>query len=142
MALINAKRGRKKPLSLRVKFDDDAPVHFADQASIADYLYGVDEALVDLEYLVVISNGLLERAKVLRTLPLLTKDPAKSDASSQPRSNSVTTASFLPAVDTMTPDRLRATAWSEHRQGVPGRISRPRPRRRPSAVARRVAIYR
>ena len=99
MALINAKRGRKKPPSLRVKFDRDAPVHFADQASIADDPYGVDEAPVDLEHLVVISNGLLERAKVLRTLPLLTKDPAKSGASSQPRSNSVTAASFLPTVN-------------------------------------------
>ncbi len=99
MALINAKRGRKKPPSLRVKFDRDAPVHFADQASIADDLYGVDEAPVDLEHLVVISNGLFEKATVLRTLTLLTKDQAKSGASSQPRSNSVTAASFLPAVD-------------------------------------------
>ena len=99
MALIDAKRGRKKPPSLRVKFDGDAHVNFANQASIADDLYGVDEAPVDLKHLVVISNGLFEKAKVLRTLPLLTKDPAKSGASSQPRSNSVTAASFLPTVD-------------------------------------------
>ena len=79
MALIDAKRGRKKPPSLKVKFDGNAPV--------------------DLKHLVVISNGLFEKAKVLRTLPLLKKDPAKSGASSQPRSNSVTAASFLPAAD-------------------------------------------
>ena len=106
MALSKAKRGRKKPPSRRVKFDGDAPIHFANQASIADDLYGVDEAPVDLEHLVVISNGLLERAKVLRTLPLLTKDPAKSGASSQPRSNSVTAASFLPAVDNYDPRQI------------------------------------
>ena len=99
MALINAKHGRKRPPSLRVKFDRDAPVHFAGHASIADDLYGADEAPVNLEHLVVISNGLFETATVLRTLPLLTKDPAKSGASSQPRSNSITAASFLPAVD-------------------------------------------
>ena len=59
MALIDAKRGRKKPPSLRVKFDGDAHVNFADQASIADDLYGVDEASVDLKQLVV-DAGLLD----------------------------------------------------------------------------------
>ena len=82
-----------------MKFERDVPVYFADQASIAGDLYGVDEAPADLELLVVISNGLLERTKVFRTLPLLTKDPAKSGASSQPRANSVTAASLLPVVD-------------------------------------------